>query len=61
MDKSPIRDLVIDSFKGHGYTKDSKAWLHGLVIAALGMRLAYTTAVAVAVALMSNNPRVQPV
>ncbi|KAF0692439.1 Aste57867_16487 [Aphanomyces stellatus] len=53
MGGNPIRDFTVDLYSALGHTKDSWAWIQGLVIMTLGIRIAFTIAVALNVSIMS--------
>ena len=52
MSGNPVRDFVVDLFVSLGHTKDSWAWVQGLVILTLsGIRIAFTILVAIIVSM----------
>ncbi|KAG9397972.1 hypothetical protein AC1031_016389 [Aphanomyces cochlioides] len=51
MSGNPIRDFVVDVFPAMPFTKDSWAWIQGLVIMTIGVRIGFTIAVALNIAL----------
>ncbi|CAK4812932.1 unnamed protein product, partial [Aphanomyces euteiches] len=51
MSGDPIRDIVVDAYPAMPFTKDSRAWIQGLVIMTIGVRIGFTIAVALNIAL----------
>ncbi|CAK4433366.1 unnamed protein product, partial [Aphanomyces euteiches] len=51
MSGNPIRDFVVDVFPAMPFTKDSWAWIQGLVIMTIGVRIGFTIAVAFDIAV----------
>ncbi|KDO32525.1 hypothetical protein SPRG_03002 [Saprolegnia parasitica CBS 223.65] len=49
MSGNPVRDFVVDLFVSLGHTKDSWAWVQGLVILTISIRIAFTILVAAVV------------
>ncbi|KAF0700004.1 Aste57867_9484 [Aphanomyces stellatus] len=53
MSGNPIRDFTVDLYSSLGHTKDAFAWIQGLVIMTLGIRIGFTIVVALNISFVS--------
>ncbi|CAK4078534.1 unnamed protein product [Aphanomyces euteiches] len=55
MTGSPVRDFVVDMYPSLAYWKDAWAWVQGLVILTIGVRVGFTIVVALSIAFTTSK------